>query len=138
MYASIHTYVYQPYFIIFRLPDRTVGKFGSGKVWQGECLANLLFSSIWWKKVWQMNRSAKGLLIVMTALDGFSLTNYRRFAKLYTRQAFLLYGSAFLGVQQHRYIMVVLHYTLYPVECSGIRLTSSCQSGLCREPCCTS
>ena len=22
----------------------------SGKVWQGECSANLLFSSVWWKK----------------------------------------------------------------------------------------
>ena len=29
---------------------------------------NLLFSSIWWKKVWRMNRPAKGLLIVTTNL----------------------------------------------------------------------
>ena len=33
------------------------------------------------EKVWQMNRSAKGLLIVTTTLDGFSLANRRRFAK---------------------------------------------------------
>ena len=33
----------------------------SGKVWRGECLANLLFLSVWQEKVWQMNRSAKGL-----------------------------------------------------------------------------
>ena len=39
----------------------------------GECLANLLFLSIWQKKVWRMNRSAKGLLIATTTLDGFSL-----------------------------------------------------------------
>ena len=46
-------------------------------VWQVECLANLLFSNVWQKKVWQMNRSAKGLLIVTTNLDGFSLVNHR-------------------------------------------------------------
>ena len=38
------------------------------KVWRVESLVNLLFSSIWQKKVWQMNRSAKGLLIVTTNL----------------------------------------------------------------------
>ena len=47
----------------------------SGKVWQGKCLANLLFSSTRWKEVWRMNRSAKGLLIASTNLDGFSLVN---------------------------------------------------------------
>ena len=63
----------------------------SGKTWQGECLANLLFSSIW-----QMNRSAKGLLIVTTTLDDFSLANHRQLvkvAKLSTRQTFPLYGT---------------------------------------------
>ena len=49
----------------------------SGKVWWGEFLANLLFSSIWWKKVWRMNRSAKGLFIETTNLDDFSLVNHR-------------------------------------------------------------
>ena len=44
----------------------------NGKVWQGECLANSLFSSVW----------PKGLLIVTTNLDCFSLVNHRRFAKL--------------------------------------------------------
>ena len=37
------------------------------------------------KKVWRMNRSAKGLLMVTTNLDGFSLANCRqltKFAKL--------------------------------------------------------
>ena len=45
-------------------------------------LANLLFSSVWRKNVWRMNRSAKGLSMVTTNLDGFSLANCRRFAKL--------------------------------------------------------
>ena len=40
----------------------------SRKVWRVEGLANLLFSNIWQKKVWQMNRSAKELLIVTTNL----------------------------------------------------------------------
>ena len=53
----------------------------SGKVWQAECLANLLFSSIWRKKVWRMNRLAKGLSMVTTNLDGLSLVKRRRFAK---------------------------------------------------------
>ena len=47
----------------------------SGKVWWGESLANQLFSSIWRKKVWRINRSANRLLIVCTSLDGFSLDN---------------------------------------------------------------
>ena len=41
-----------------------------------------------------MNRSAKGLLIITTTLDGFSLANHRqftKFAKLSTRQTFPLY-----------------------------------------------
>ena len=50
---------------------------------------NLLFSSIWWKEVWRMNRSV-GLLIITTTLDGFSLANCRQFAKLSTRQTFPL------------------------------------------------
>ena len=67
----------------------------SGKVWQAECLANLLFSSVWRKKVWQINRLAKGLSMVTTNLDGFSLAKRRRFAKfakLSPRQTFSLYG----------------------------------------------
>ena len=54
----------------------------SGKVWRGECLANLFFSCIWRKKVRRIDRSAKGLLIVTTTLDGFSLANHEQFAKL--------------------------------------------------------
>ena len=66
----------------------------SGKVWRAECLANLLFSSVWRKKVWRMNRSAIGLSMVTINLDGFSLANRRRFAKLSPRQTFPLYGIA--------------------------------------------
>ena len=56
--------------------------FGSDAVvWQGECLANLLFSGVWWKKVWRMNESVKRLLIVTATLDGFSLANRKQFAK---------------------------------------------------------
>ena len=67
----------------------------SEKVWQGECLANLPFSSIWQKKVWRMNRSAKELLIVTITLDGFSLVKCRRFtkfSKIFTHQTSRLYG----------------------------------------------
>ena len=45
-----------------------------------------------------MNRSAKGLLIIITTLDGFTLANHRRFAKfakLSTCQTFPLYGIVF-------------------------------------------
>ena len=45
------------------------------------------------EKVRRMNRSAEGLLIVTTNLDGFSLVNRRRFAKfvkLSTHQTILL------------------------------------------------
>ena len=66
-----------------------VGKFGR------KCLANLLFSSVWWKKVWQMNRSAKGLSMITINLDDFSLANRRRFAKfakVSPCQTFPLYG----------------------------------------------
>ena len=49
----------------------------SRKIWQGECLVNLLFSNVWQKKVWQLNRSAKGLLIVTNTLNGFSVANCR-------------------------------------------------------------
>ena len=33
------------------------------------------------EQVWRMNRSAKGLLIITTILDGCSLANHRQFAK---------------------------------------------------------
>ena len=58
-------------------------------------MANLLFSNVWRKKVWRMNRSAIGLSMVTINLDGFSLANRRQFAKvakLSPRQTFLLYG----------------------------------------------
>ena len=55
---------------------------------------NLLFKALA-ENVWQISRSAKGLLMVTTDLNGFSLANCRRFAKfakLSTRQTFPLYG----------------------------------------------
>ena len=76
----------------------------SGKVWRAECLANLLFSSVWQKKVWRINRSAKGLSMVTTNLDGFSLANCRRFAKfakLSPRQTFPLYGTLKWKIQAY-------------------------------------
>ena len=45
-------------------------KFGGGS------LANRLFSSIWQKKVWWINRLPNRLLIVITDLDGYSLANH--------------------------------------------------------------
>ena len=68
----------------------------SGKVWRVECLANLLFLSVWRKKVWRMNGSAIGLSMVGINLDGFSLANrlrFAKFAKLSLRQTFPLYGN---------------------------------------------
>ena len=75
----------------------------SRKVWQGETLAYLLFLSIWWKKVWQMNSSANRLSIVtITNLVDFSLANYRRFTKftkLSPHQTFSLYGMYCLPLE---------------------------------------
>ena len=48
----------------------------SGKVLRGESLVNWLVTSIWQKKIWQINRLANRLLIVSTNLDGFSLANH--------------------------------------------------------------
>ena len=77
---------------------RIAGKLGGKKIWQEESLArkslaNWLFSSIWRKKVWRITRSAHRLSIVSTKLDGFSLANNERFAKLSIRQTFPLYGT---------------------------------------------
>ena len=84
----------------------------SGKVWRGECLANLLFSNVWQKKIWRINSSAKGLLIVTTNLDGFSLANRRqftKFAKLSTRQTFPLYGITLPRGWAHYGLIRVTH-----------------------------
>ena len=68
-------------------------------VWQeslvGGGLANQLFSSIWQKKVLQINRSSNRLLIVITNLDSFSLANHGLFAKFSPRQTFPLHGNLF-------------------------------------------
>ena len=53
-------------------------------------------STVWQKKVWRMNRSAKGLSMVGINLDGFSLANrlrFTKFAKLSPCQTFPLYGT---------------------------------------------
>ena len=56
-----------------------------------------------------MNRSAKGLLIVTTNLDDFSLAYSRRFvkfAKLSTCQTFLLYGNLKTMNMKKEYISI--------------------------------
>jgi len=40
---------------------------------------DLLVSSIWWKKVWQMNRFSQKVIVISRNLEGFSLANHRRF-----------------------------------------------------------
>ena len=52
-------------------------RFGGENIWQ-----TYSFQAFGWKKVWRMNRSAKGLLMVTTNLDGISLANRRQFNKL--------------------------------------------------------
>ena len=81
------------------------------KVVQGKCLANLLFLSVWQKKVWWMYRSAKGLLIVNTTLDGFSFMNHRQFTKvtkLSTHQTFLLYDTSLKNLYMHDMLFLLL------------------------------
>ena len=59
---------------------------------------NWLFSSLWQKKVWRINRSANRLLIASTNLDGFRLVNhgqFTKFTKLSPHQTSLLYGNVF-------------------------------------------
>ena len=82
---------------------------------QRESLANSLFSSIWRKKVWRINRSANRLLIVSTNLDRFSLVNHGRFAKLscYTVQHFNYLLCMCVGMGDYknfmsRYIMRII------------------------------
>ena len=53
------------------------------------------------EKVWRMNRSAKGLSMVTINLDGFSLANFAKFAKLSPHQTFLLYSMYLLHVCQY-------------------------------------
>ena len=81
-----------------------------GKLWQGESLVNWLVSSIWWKKVWWIDRSVNRLLIISTNLDGFSLANHGRFAKFAKVSLRTVYQPCFcLGstVSKNN------HYTLY-------------------------
>ena len=69
---------------------RIAGKFGGQNVWR-----IYSFQAFGEKKVWRINRSAKGLSMVTTNLDGFSLANrirFAKFAKLSPRQTFPLYG----------------------------------------------
>ena len=62
------------------------GKFGGENV-----LENLLFFSSVWQKSWRMNRSAKGLSIVTTNLDGFSLQMICQIYQTFYHQTFPLY-----------------------------------------------
>ena len=68
----------------------------SGKVWWRESLANSLVMSVWRGKVWRMHRFSHKVIIISKNLNGFSLANHGRFAKfakLFPRQTFPLYGS---------------------------------------------
>ena len=78
---------------------------------------NLLFSSVWRKKVWQMNRSAKWLLILTTILDGFWLGELQIIRHIrqtfypptnYTVLAEFLFGTAKLMIMYTNYCMVIL------------------------------
>ena len=81
-YHTVDSYVRVEIFEVYKFswisryasyPQKLIHKPYSRKVWQGEFLVNLFFSSIWRKKVWRINTSAKGLLMVTTISDGFSL-----------------------------------------------------------------
>ena len=66
----------------------------SGKVQRGESLANWLFSRIWQKKVWRINRLANRLLIVSTKLD--SLVNHWWFAKIAKLSRYTVSNKSFV------------------------------------------
>ena len=73
----------------------------SGKRMAGRMLHELTLFKRLVKKLWRINRSAKGLLIVATNLNGFSLAN-----RLQVCQTF--YPPKFTAIQ---YILVYkLHY----------------------------
>ena len=84
----------------------------SGKVWRGECLVN---SSVWRKKVWQMNRSAKWLLIVTTTLDGFSLANCRQFAK-FAKLSAIWYMLDVISFQSNMHSLQYLWLVTVPIS----------------------
>ena len=97
----------------------------SGKAWQGKSLANWLFSSTWWKKVWRNHRSTNRLLILSTNLDGFSLVDHRQFAKFakhfhYTvilfKTVILLRNKAILSLQQYCMCSYVVLVTMFKRE----------------------
>ena len=67
----------------------------------------LLFSRIWWEKVWQMKRSSKELLIAPTTLDSFSLVNHRSEMVHQIRQTFLLYGNIHCDVCVHKHNLLI-------------------------------
>ena len=81
----------------------------SGKVWQWKSLANWLFSSIWQKKVWWINRSANKLLIVSIYLNGFILANHGQFAK-FTKHSPAKLSRYTIGT-------VAIHEILYSAKC---------------------
>ena len=74
-------------------------------------MANLLFLSVWRKKVWRMNRSAIGLSMVGINLDGFSLANrlqFAKFTKLFPRQTFPLYGMCIMKLLACKQTLLIL------------------------------
>ena len=87
----------------------------SRKVWQGK------FGNVFWafsKKVWQINTSAKRLLIVSTYLDSFSLVNHRWFTKF--AKTFPLYSTQ-TSIQCHdTKICKLARFSLGSVSFSGL------------------
>ena len=89
----------------------------SGKVWQRKSLANLLFLSIWYKMFWQINRSAKRLLIVSTNIIWIVLVgqitndspNFPNFPIIQQYNKYLIYSKIkfsfinYIGFCQHHY-----------------------------------
>ena len=74
-------------------------------------MANLLFQ-VFGEKVWQINRSAKKLLIVNIDLNGFSLVNHgwlTKFAKLYPTKL-----SCFMAL----YLYMTIVYTCVSLNSS--------------------
>ena len=70
---------------------RIAGKFGEG---EGGDFGKFTLLSVWWRKVWWMNRLSHKVIIITTGLDGFSLANHWRltkFTKLSPHQTFPLY-----------------------------------------------
>ena len=99
---------------------------------QRESLTNWLCLSLWWKKIWQMNRSANRLLIVSTNLDGFSLVNHGQFVKFaklfrYTVLIMLIHGIIiFLQLLAFRCQNIIFLYSIRQFSSSKLKPTIFC------------